>query len=192
MRRVPYALVVTAVAATGCALPFVGGGSPDDTPADDTPVVQIRDFPRSAHVSVLVWSPAEAQVGLRADVRRDGTIAGSYRLGDHTLYLGTTLVRVMGGFMRASIPPDPLVLWTSGRRDNLACNRTTDRCAPVQTVRLGVPDSLLRANRDSLTVRFASDWARDWTVVVPGEVVTTYLRVVDSVSAAQRPHHAAR
>jgi hypothetical protein len=183
--------LATAVAAGGCIHPFGARGRDVDAsgPADSAPVLRIREFAGSARTSVLAWSHDEAHVGLRAEVRRDdGRLTGDFQRGHHTLFLATSYVSTMGGFTRATVPPEHRIfLRRSQGRDDLACYRAgRAQCSPLTTVRLAIPDSVLRASGDSVVVAFHSDWARPWTVSLRRDVVDAYLRAVDSVAAARR------
>jgi len=73
-------LAATLIVSFGCAsrparaTPEIGSvvttrpatGSADSTPAAELPIVQVRSFPHSATVTVVAWSPDEADFGLRA------------------------------------------------------------------------------------------------------------------------------
>ena len=199
--RRPRLLLLGALAAAtatgGCIYPFSrrGRDASASGAADSAPVLRIREFPGSARTSVLVWSRDEAHVGLRAEVRRDdGRLTGDFQRDEHTLYLATSYVSTMGGFTRATVPPQhKLFLRRSWGRDDLACyGAGRAQCSPPSTVRLAIPDSVLRAPGDSVVVTFHSDWANPWTVSLRREIVDAYLRTVDSVSAARRARVSSR
>lgn len=54
------------------------------------------------------------------------------------------------------------------------------------TVGVRVPDSLLRANRDSLVVTFFPRVLDPWTITLRRELIAAYLKKVDSVVAELR------
>lgn len=149
------------------------------------PVIQVRRFPSASVVSVLGWDENEPFYGLRAEVNQAGDRVGPFRRGDHWLYLNTTLVENMGRYLRATADHDILLPSRGMRRDEFACN-LSDACAPATTVAVRMPDSLLRAAKDSVVVTFYSPSHDDWTVSLPRELISRYLAVVDSVSASRR------
>ena len=51
------------------------------------------------------------------------------------------------------------------------------------TVSVRIPDSLLRANRDSLVVTFFPRTLDPWTITLRRELIAAYLQKVDSVVA---------
>lgn len=190
------ALAVTASLAllAACALPPLGRGPGQlDTPGDTAtrPIVQVREYTASSLVSVIGWTPDEPAYGLRSYLRRHGgELVGDYRRGDHRLYLSTTLVRSMGGIDHARVPGKGLTL-AGGARDDHACFYG-DRCSPVQTVWIAIPDSVLRLDRDSLVVTFHPRAAHDWSITLHRDLIDSYLRAVDSVAATLRDDLARR
>ena len=54
------------------------------------------------------------------------------------------------------------------------------------TVGVRIPDSLLRANRDSLVVTFYPRVQEPWTITLRRDLITAYLNKVDSVVAELR------
>lgn len=200
--RAPLRALGPMVAAAGLAacLSQTGGAArtsgsqaapPPPAAKKDTapPIIQVRRFTSASTVSVLGWSPDEPGYGLRAEVRRDGTLAAQSRLGEHVLYMSVPLVQGMGGFASAVIPPvppGPVLLHAPAARDYNACN-SGEPCSPLETIRLQMPDAVLRADRDSVVVRFNGSQGRnDWTIALSRDLVARYLRAVDSVSAAMR------
>jgi len=180
------------VGVVGCALPMLGG-SPA-TPAvalavaGDTgappPVVQVRAFPKSSVVSVVAWDADDAAFGLRTSVTRTGELVSDDRFGDHRLYLTPLFVHEMGGFTHAAVTPGQLLLGTGWQRDEYACFYGKD-CSPIVTLGVRVPDSLLRANRDSLVITF-SRVGDPWMLTLRRELIAAYLKSVDSVVAETR------
>jgi hypothetical protein len=186
-------LVCTAFVAgvAGCSLPMIGGGSSaatsavTDTAAVAPPIVQVRAFWRSSVISVVAWDPDDAAFGLRTSVSRTGELVGGLRFGDHRLYLTPLYAHDMGGFAHAAVMPGPLLLGTGAQRDPYSCFYGKD-CSPMVTVGVRVPDSLLRANRDSLVVTFFPSVLDPWTITLRRALIAAYLNKVDSVVAELR------
>jgi hypothetical protein len=179
----------------GCSLPVIGRGSSAATPtvqevAADTaaiapPIVQVRDYWRASIVSVVAWDVDEAAFGLRTSVSRNGTLVGGLRFGDHVLYISPFFARYMGGFVHATGAPGQLLLRTGWRNDPHSCFYGR-HCSPMQTVGVRVPDSLLRASRDSLVVTFLPSIQDPWTITLRRELIAAYLTKVDSIVAGMR------
>lgn len=192
-RRLLGAVFVASVA--GCALPMLGGRSSPGRPtvhvavADTVtvapPIVQVRDFWRSSVISVVAWDADEARLGLRTEVIRNGTLVGGDRSGDHRLYLTPFYVWYMGGFAHATAEPGKPLLGTGWRSDPYNCFYGS-HCSPMTTVGVRLPDSLLRANRDSLVVTFLPRLREPWTITLRRELIAAYLAKVDSVVAQMR------
>jgi hypothetical protein len=172
----------------GCSLPMIGGSSHEapKVAADDgaaPPIVQVRGYRQSSVVSVVAWDAGESDFGLRTSVSRTGKLVGGLRYGDHSLYLSPFLARQMGGFAHAAVmPAGQLLLGTGTRRDSYSCFYGRS-CSPMVTVAVRVPDSLLRANRDSLVVTFFPRTLDPWTITLRRELIAAYLQKVDSVVA---------
>lgn len=186
------ALVYTTLLAgvAGCSLPGIGGGSslptpseasvPTDTAAVARPVVQVRGFPRSSVVSVVAWDVNDAAFGLRTSVSRTGRSVGGVRFGDHLLYMVPSYASQMGGFKYAAVTRGHLLLTARPQRDYYACFYGAE-CSPMVTIGVGVPDSVLRANQDSLVVTFYPTLLDPWTITLRREVIAPYLNKVDSI-----------
>jgi len=187
-------LATFVIGVAGCSPPLFGDGhlarfSAQQEAAPDTtevapPVVQVRDFPHASVASVFAWEPDDAQMGLSTSVTRTGKLVGGLRAGDHQLYIDVIQARLMGGFKYATVAGDYLLLRTKARRDSEACfyGRV---CTPMISVGVRIPDSLLRANRDSLVVTFHPVAMQPWTVTLRPELITAYLQRVDSVVASR-------
>jgi hypothetical protein len=190
---------VASLAAAGCALPGVRGGSSAatsatrsevaDTVAVAPPVVQVRTFRQASLVSVVGWDTDDAAFGLRTSVNQSGVLVGGERFGDHRLYVTPLLVHNMGGFSYASVEPGQLLVRTGVQRDPYACFYGKD-CSPLTTIGVRLPDSLLRASRDSLVVTFHPGVFEDWTLTLRHELIEAYLTKVDSVVAEAKKAHA--
>ena len=196
LRVIAIGMVAAALAA--CAPPVTrvshsAGFAPSSVataPVDSTarpgpPVIQIRQFPASATVAVLGWDADDPAVGLRAQLRRDGTLVGDDRYGDHRLYLSTIYANAQGGFVRAMVEPRTLLRAVRPSRDYDAC-WGGKQCSPMETVGVRIPDELLRASRDSLVVTFYAPRGSNWSIALRGELIHAYLRAVDSTAAALR------
>jgi hypothetical protein len=195
MNRLRLVCATFAAGVFGCSLPVIGGGSPAATPrlpavAPDAagvgaPVVQVREFWRSSVVSVVAWDPDDAAFGLRTSVTRTGDLVGGLRFGDHQLYMTPLYAQYMGGFKYATVTLGDFLLGTGAQRDPYSCFYGK-HCSPMVTVGVRVPDSLLRANRDSLVVTFYPRVQEPWTITLRRELITAYLNKVDSVVAELR------
>ena len=56
----------------------------------------------------------------------------------------------------------------------------------MTTVGVRVPDSILRANQDSLVVTFFPAATEPWTITLHRDLISAYLKTVDSVVAELR------
>ncbi len=191
MRKLVLATCIVSVA--GCSLPLIGGDHlgnsaerkvAADTTAVAPPVVQVHDFPHSSVASVFAWEPDDAQLGLSTLVTRTGKLVGGLRAGDHQLYMHVFQARMMGGFKYATVTPGHLLLPIKARDDPHACSRGRF-CTPMVSLGVRIPDSLLRAHRDSFVVTFHPAALRLWTVTLRPELVAAYLQSVDSVVASR-------
>jgi hypothetical protein len=180
-------LVVAASVAvlTACAPPIVldpvaptPGERVDDT---ESPTIELRYFSFSPTVSVVSWPAEENWYGLRASVRRDGSL-----VRDHRLYVSTYFEPWMRTMYRAAIPPRGLQM-LGVSRDSHACY--FGRCSPFETLSVRVPDEVLRTTRDSVTVTFYGSGNRQLMVTLRRGLIDPYLASVDSVSAALRRLH---
>ena len=181
--------------AAGCSLPMIGGSSSSARPtvlavATDTAdiarlVVQVREFRSSSVVSVVAWDADDAAFGLRTSVSRTGRLVGGVRFGDHLLYMTPLYVSRMGGFKYAAVTQGHLLLRARPQRDYYSCFYGKE-CSPMVTIGVGVPDSVLRANRDSLVVTFYPSVMEPWTITLRREVIAPYLNKLDSVVAQLR------
>jgi len=147
--------------------------------ARDSVTVQVRDYPGSPTVSVVAWNIDEDGFGLRGTLRRsDGTLVYGHRF-----YISTYFEPAMRSYHLATTSSMGLeILGVS--RDSYAC--FYGRCSPMQAIGVRVPDDVLRANRDSLPIRFIGRGGRELTVTVYRDVIDAYLAKVDSLAAAIR------
>ena len=128
-------------------------------------------------------------IGLRTSVSRSGGELIGRRLGDHSLYMDPLYARDMGGFKYASVTMREILLGTREERDVYSCFYGKD-CSPMTTVGVRIPDSILRANQDSLVVRFFPAAVEPWTITLHHDLISAYLKTVDSVVAEFRTNTA--
>lgn len=195
MKSLRLVLTTFVAGVAGCSLPVIGGGPSAATPAlhgvamdpaaIPPPVVQVREFWRSSVISVVAWDVDDAAFGLRASVSRTGELVGGRQFGDHRLYLTPLYARDMGGFKYASVTLGQPLLGEGTQRDRYSCFYGKE-CSPMVTFGVGIPDSILRANRDSLVVTFFPSVYEPWTITLRRELITAYLNKVDSVRADVR------
>ena len=188
-------LLGAAFVLAACSTPASRGGSSAPAPAmraaaTDTsvakpPVVQVRAFSSSSVVSVLAWDANDTAIGLRTSVSRSGGELIGRRLGDHSLYMDPLYARGMGGFKYASVTMREILLGTREERDVYSCSYGKD-CSPMTTVGVRIPDSILRANQDSLVVTFFPAAVEPWTITLHHDLISAYLKTVDSVVAELR------
>lgn len=175
-------LVASLAAFEGCAPPIVLEGAtpvtPDTTADAEPPIIELRYFSFSPTVSVVGWTGENDWYGLRTTVRRDGSL-----VRDHRLYVNTYYKPWMRTFHLAAVPPRGLEMMGVSR-DPYACY--FGRCSPFETLAVRIPDELLRANRDSVTVTFYGSSNRQMTITVRRDLIEPYLASVDSVSSALR------
>jgi hypothetical protein len=191
MRRLRLFGMTLVAAVAGCSLQLMRGGasseydSATDIAGAPPPIVQVRDFPRSSVVSIVAWDASDPFFGLRTSVSRKGVLVGGRQFGDHRLYMTPFYAHDMGGFKYAAVTSGKQLLSAGSQRDPYSCFYGND-CSPRMTVGVAVPDSLLRANRDSLVVTFFPASLEPWKIAVRRELVTAYLQKVDSLVAEMR------
>lgn len=175
-------LAASLAALEGCAPPIVLEHATPVTAATtvetEPPIIELRYFSFSPTVSVVGWSGENDWYGLRTTVRRDGSL-----VRDHRLYVNTYHKPWMRTFYLAAVPPRGLEMMGVSR-DPYACY--FGRCSPFETLAVRIPDELLRANRDSVTVTFYGSSNRQMTITVRRDLIEPYLASVDSVSSALR------
>ena len=195
-------LVVVLAIAAACASPVkvdpsvtsaeLAAAQPDSQVARDTAdtaVVRVRQFPQSSTVTVVAWGASDPRYGLRAMLRRDGSL-----IRDYNLYISTGYAPVTSGsgiliaprnYVQTVAPAGHALRYNGVFRDNNPC-QGGDGCSPTESFSARVPDELLRSGLDSLTVRLAARGGTDATITVPGELIVAFLTAVDSVSTALR------
>jgi hypothetical protein len=156
-----------------------------DSAALAPPIVQVRDYPGSSIVSIVAWDADDPSFGLRTSVTRTGELVGGVRFGDHRFYVSPLIVNRMGGFAYASVTEGKVLVRTGTQRDTYACFYG-ETCSPMVAEGVRLPDSVLRANRDSLTMTFFPRVLDPWSHTLRGELIAAYLEKVDSVVAAMK------
>jgi hypothetical protein len=141
--------------------------------------IEVRYYAHSPTVTIVGWDPTETAYGLRAWLRRDGSL-----IRDHRLYVSTYYTPARPAFTRAVTPSRPLEL-TGVSRDMFACVGGRP-CSPPETFGALIPDALLRLNRDSIAVRFYNGAGRELVVVLHRDLIDAYLGRLDSVVAVMR------
>jgi hypothetical protein len=141
--------------------------------------IEVRYYAHSPTVTIVGWDPTETAYGLRAWLRRDGSL-----IRDHRLYVSTYYTPARPAFTRAVTPSRPLEL-TGVSRDMFACVGGRP-CSPPETFGALIPDALLRSNRDSIAVRFYNRAGRELLVVLHRDLIDAYLGRLDSVVAVMR------
>src|SRR5688500_14257414 len=184
-------LILGLAMAAACATPTrIPPDAPDgasaSAPADallpgdtiDTAVVRIREYPRSTAVTVVAWGTGDPRYGLRAMLRRDGTL-----IRDHRFYISTGWAPVTGtagilvaprDYIQTVAPSGHALRYTGIIRDPQPC-QGGEGCSPYEAFSARVTDELLRASRDSLSVRLAAVGGTERTVTIPGDVIDAYL-----------------
>ena len=190
-------LVILLGMAAACARPTRVEPNPAAAVADagiagdtvDTAVVRVRDFPRSSTVTVVAWGTGDPRYGLRAMLRRDGSL-----IRDHYLYISTGYAPVTTGsgviitprdYIQTVAPSGHALPYTGVVRDADPC-QGGEGCSPFEAFTARVPDELLRRGLDSLSVRLAARGGTETTITVAGDVLAAYLAAIDSVSARLR------
>lgn len=148
-----------------------------------TPVIQVRDLPHAPTIAIVAWDPDNPEVGLRTRLRRDGSVLGEGRVGEHRLFLNSIMVDAQGGFARA-VSHDGKLLRNTGRQADVDACRFGNVCSPRETTGLGVSDEWLRQHRDSVVVTLRPGTGRNWTIRLDGSLINAYLNAIDSASAA--------
>lgn len=152
-------------------------------------MLQVREYPQSAEVWVVAWDLNDPDYGLRAALRRDGTM-----IRDHLFYVSTNHPPLAGpdgrpviptGYVQTVAPVGRALRPTPVIRDAHSCQRTLT-CSPKETFAVRVPDDLLRANRDSISLRLAGRAGTDLILTIRRVIIDPYLATVDSVSVRLR------
>jgi len=153
-----------------------------------TVVVRYYDF--SPTVSVVAWDGEQSAYGLRAIVRRDGTLVE----GEHQLYVSTYYFPDYRAFARAnwhaftrSMELSRPLRFAGVFHDIHQCEGVSN-CSPYETFNARIPDEFLKAGHDSLVVKLYSRNGREEILTLHRDVIDAYLEKVASVSEALRKH----
>ena len=168
-------------------LPAAGTVDGNGTAATDTPTVVVRYYSFSPTVAVVAWDADEGAYGLRATVRRDGSL-----VRDHQFFVSTYYFVDLRSFARANWHAftrgmelaRPLI-FTGFSRDVHHCEGDS-HCSAYETLSARIPDEFLRASRDSVVVKIRSRGGREEIITLHREMIDAYLEKVASVSAALR------
>jgi hypothetical protein len=151
-----------------------------DAVAPDSAAVELRSYRHSPHVEIVSWTTDDWAFGLRARLRRDGSL-----VRDHRLYVSTYSSVAAGSRINSALTPTRPLRLTGVSRDDRACAGGKS-CLPVETFGVRIPDDLLRSNRDSLPVTFHARDGHELMVTLQRDLINTYLAAVDSVSLSLR------
>lgn len=181
----PIHLNVASSRARVAGLP--AAGTVDGTASVDTPIVVVRYYSFSPTVAVVAWDVEQGAYGLRATVRRDGSL-----VRDHQFFVSTYYFVDLRSFARANWHAftremelaRPLI-FTGFSRDVHHCEGDS-RCSAYETLNARIPDDFLRASRDSVVVKIRGRGGREEIITLHREMIDAYLETVASVSAALR------
>lgn len=178
--------VVSASRATGVASPFASVVTASAERGDAIQVV-VRDYWRAFSTSVVSWADDEQWQGLRSAILRDGTVAY-----DHVLFYSAYAVPNLRAFQKpewfAFSDADANgreLIFRGMSRDVNNCQGKKG-CSPYLYFGARFSDELLRNSRDSLVVKVVSYGGFETTIYMCGELIKSYLAIVDSVSAARK------
>jgi hypothetical protein len=199
------AIVLTAVfaAIVACAPPIRLGpalsrasvvpastGIVDRATSSEPITVVARYYSFSPTVSIVAWDGEEAPYGLRAVVRRDGTLVAE----EHQFYVSTYYFPDYRAFARGnwhaftrSMELSRPLRFAGVFRDIHQCEGVSV-CSPYETFNARIPDEFLRAGHDSLVVRLYSRNGREEIFTLHRDMIDAYLEKVASVSEALRKH----
>lgn len=141
--------------------------------------IEVRYYAHSPTVTIVGWDAGETAYGLRAWLRRDGSL-----IEDHRLYVSTYYTPARPVFTRAETPSRPLEL-TGISRDFHACVGGKP-CSPPETFGALIPDALLRSNADSIPVTFYDRGHRELVITLHRDLIDAYLGRLDSLIAVIR------
>jgi len=156
----------------------------DGTAPLDTPTVVVRYYSFSPTVAVVAWDAEEGAYGLRAAVRRDGSL-----IRDHQFFVSTYYFVNLRSFARANWHAftremelaRPLV-FTGFSRDVHHCEGDK-HCSAYETLSARIPDDFLRASRDSVVVKIRGRGGREEIITLHREMIDAYLSKLASLSA---------
>lgn len=182
---IPRTADVSRSAATAFAASPERAATADDL---EPPKVVVRDYWRAPLASVVGWSAGEAWQGLRASLRRDGTL-----VRDHQLFISVYAVPDWATALHGDwyvysqdSAVAPQVLQVNGMRFDAFNCQGTRGCSPSLFLSARLPDNVLRNSRDSVVVKVFGRRGDESHLTLHHDLINSYLAVVDSVSAARR------
>lgn len=160
-------------------------GTIDGIASADTPTVVVRYYSFSPTVAVVGWDAEQGAYGLRATVRRDGSL-----VEDHQFFVSTYYFVDYRPFIRANWHAftqamelaRPLV-FTGLSRDVHHCEGD-NHCSAYETLNARIPGEFLRASRDSIVVKLHGRGGREESITLHREMIDAYLEKLATVSAA--------
>ena len=154
----------------------------------ELPKVVVRDYWRAPIANVIGWSEGEAWQGLRASLRRDGTLVRDHQLfiSVHALPDWSTALHGDWYVYSQDTTEAPQVLQVNGMRFDAFNCQGTRGCSPSLFLSARMPDNLLRRSRDSVVVKVFGRRGDESRLTLHHDLINSYLAVVDSVSAARR------
>ena len=187
-------LIAAAVTVAGCAFPgwirpntgvkrYVAALPSDagpEGPIVDSAAVELRSYSFSPHLEILSWTTNDADIGLRAVLRRDGSL-----VRDHRLYVSTYSSVAAGSRFNLALASTRQLKLTGISRDPKAC-AGGKACTPSETFGARIPDELLRSNRDGLPVKFYARDGHEVQVTLHRDLINVYLTTVDSITSSLR------
>ena len=200
--RRAIALTAAIAAIVACAPPIGLGPAPSrarvvpaptgtvDRATSGEPItVVVRYYDFSPTVSVVAWDGEQAAYGLRAVVRRDGTLVEDHQLYVSTYYFPDYRAFTRGywhAFTRSMELSRPLRF--AGVFHDIHRCEGVSVCSPYETFNARIPDEFLKAGHDSLVVKLYSRSGREEVFTLHRDVIDAYLEKVASVSEALRKH----
>lgn len=184
-------IAASSAAFSGCAPPLrlktpveayhgaAASGADAIAAVTDTITVQVRYFSFSPTVSVIAWRAEEPSYGLRAWVRRDGSV-----VGEHQVYVSTYHHPSVTSLPWAITPFRPLRV-SGVSRDIYSCY-FGNSCSPYETFGASIADDFLRDKHDSIPVTFYDYRGREMVITIHQPLIAAYLATIDSVSAELR------
>ncbi len=157
----------------------------EPTDTTHTSAVVVRDYWRSPVASVVAFEEEQRAYGIRGEVRLDGTL-----VHDHQFYISTYHFPNWASFAK-------LTAWNRNlESEGLAADVHScvgnKGCTPYRSLRFRLPDSLLRASREGITLTFVGVGRPDVDILLRRDLIASYLDSLDAVSALRRRKIAAQ
>jgi hypothetical protein len=157
----------------------------DGAPTGEPTTVVVRYFSFSPTVAVVAWDTEQASYGLRAIVRRDGSLVEDHQLFVNTYYFVDfrALSRAYWHAFTGEMELSHALRFTGLSRDVHHCEGDSG-CSPYEILTARIPDGFLKASRDSVVVRIYGRNGRKESITLRREMIDAYLEKVAFVSAA--------